>query len=394
MTIGEPATRQKRNAYIDRLHFTIFEEKLASSHQSIQKIDYTQWFNESFHTGLVQILKFSITNPAMAFFLLKTIIRFYFASRRRQKWAQRGIQVPPMLIYSITSECNLDCDGCYAKLLHTPKGEELNAQEFEDVIRQADDIGVSYILVAGGEPFTRGNLLEATAAHTNIIFTPFTNGLLLNDEHIRRLKQQRHVLPIVSWEGYEPETDHRRGLGVYDNNLRLIQRFNHEGIYFGVSITTTRGNIDLVTSPSFIRTLAEQGCKVFFFINYIPAAEGTDDMVMTRAQVDELNRVMAAYRHQYPALFLAFPGSEIHFGGCLAAGKGFVHINSAGDVQPCPFSPSSDAHLKNMPLIEALKSPLLAAIRKNSDRLDESNGICALWNNQDWVAELIENSVE
>ncbi len=352
-------------------------------------IDYTQWFNEKFRIGLTQILKFSYHNPGMTFFLMKAIVRFYFASRRRQMWAKKGVKVPPMLIFSVTSECNLDCEGCYAKLLHAPKGEELSARQFADVIRQSDQIGVSYILIAGGEPFMRPNLLEVTKEHPNIIFTPFTNGLLVSDDHIRKLKGQKHVLPIISFEGYELETDRRRGLGVYDNGLGLIQRFNQEGIYFGVSITATRDNFNLITSPSFIRTLAEQSCKVFFFINYIPVAEGTDEMAMTHAQVDELNRVMSVYRREHQALFLAFPGSEIDFGGCLAGGKGFVHINSEGDVQPCPFSPYSDANLKNLPLIEALRSPLLATIRDNSSRLDESNGICALWNLRDWVAGLV-----
>ena len=363
---------------------------MTSSAQNQQGLDYTQWFNENFRIGLSQILKFSVNNPGMAFFILKTIIRFYYADRRRSRWGDKGVKVPPMLIYSITSECNLDCEGCYAKLLHAPKGDELDSEQFADVVRQADEIGVSYILVAGGEPFKRGNLLDVTARHPNIVFTPFTNGLLVSDEHIRRLKQQRHVLPIVSFEGYELKTDRRRGLGVYDNGLELIQRFNQEGIYYGVAITATRGNLDLITSPSFIRSLAEQGCKVFFFINYIPVAEGTDGLAMTRAQVDELNRALSAYRREHQALFLAFPGSEIDFGGCLAAGKGFVHINPAGEVQPCPFSPYSDANLKEMPLIEALKSPLLAAIRDNSARLDENNGICALWNEREWVKDLVE----
>ena len=54
-----------------------------------------------------------------------------------------------------------------------------------------------------------------------------------------------------------------------------------------------------------------------------------------------------------------------------------MHINAEGDVEPCPFSPYSDASLKDMPLIEALKSPLLRAIRENGMRLDETNGLCA-----------------
>lgn len=326
----------------------------------------------------------------MAFFLIKAIGRFYFANKRRQNWLKQGIQVPPMLIYSITSQCNLDCEGCYAKLLHTPKHSELDAAKFADVIDQADRIGVSYILLAGGEPFLRDNLLDVTCKHPNIVFTPFTNGLLITDNHIRLLKKQKHVMPIISFEGYEFETDHRRGQGVYDNGLALIDRLNHAGIYFGVSITATLNNFATITERQFIETLVNKNCKIFFYINYIPVAQGTESNAMTQEQVDELNRIMSVYRKQYHALFLAFPGSEIDFGGCLAAGKGFVHINSEGDVQPRPFFPYSDSSLKEMPLIEALKSPLLQEIRANSDRLDKTNGICALWNNRGWVEQIAD----
>jgi MoaA/NifB/PqqE/SkfB family radical SAM enzyme len=356
-----------------------------------QKLDYTQLFNENFNIGLKQILKFSLRNPGMAWFMAGEIIRFYFADRRRKKWAAQGVNVPPMLIYSVTAECNLDCHGCYAKLLHATKNGEFNAQQFEDVIRQADEVGVSYILVAGGEPFSRPELLDVTASHPGIIFTPFTNGLLVTDEHIRKLKKQKHVLPIVSFEGYELETDERRGQGVYENGFALLEKLRNQGIYYGVSITTTRENLDTISDEAFISRLAKLGCKVFFFINYIPVEKGTEKLVMTQEQFNQLNQSMAQYRRSYEALFLAFPGSELDFGGCLAAGKGFVHINAEGDVEPCPFSPYSDASLKNMSLVDALKSPLLKTIRDAGKRLDESNGVCALWQNREWVKSLVES---
>ena len=356
-----------------------------------KQLNYTNWFNENFNIGLRQILKFSLENPRMVWFLVGKIIRFYFAGKRRARWADKGIQVPPMLIYSVTSKCNLDCAGCYAKLLHAPRNGEFNAEKFADVIQQADDIGVSYILAAGGEPFMRPELLDVTGNHPDIIFTPFTNGLLVNETHIQRLKKQPHVIPIVSFEGYELETDKRRGMGVYENGLDLILKFEEAGIYYGVSITATRSNFETITSREFIGRLANLGCKIFFFINYIPVAEGTDDMVLSQEQVIRLNQIMEGYRNEFQALFLAFPGSEIDFGGCLAAGKGFVHINAEGDIEPCPFSPYTDASLRDMPLIEALQSPLLRTIRENNFRLDESNGICALWQNREWVASLAEN---
>lgn len=353
-----------------------------------QKPNYTEWFNKNFTFGLKQILKFSIQNPRMAIFFACEILRFYFADRRRERWERKGVQVPPMLIYSITAQCNLNCQGCYAKLLHAPRNGEFNAEQFADVIRQAAEIGISYILIAGGEPFMRPELLDVTDKHPGIIFTPFTNGLLINDEHICKLKRQRHVIPIISFEGYEFQTDKRRGKGVYENGLALLEQFKKSNLYYGVSITTTRENFETISNENFISKLLNLGCRVFFFINFIPVEEGTEHMVMTQEQVNALNRMMDNYRQKYPALFLAFPGSEIDLGGCLAAGKGFVHINAEGDVEPCPFSPYSDASLKNMPLVEALKSPLLRTIRENNLRLDETNGICALWQNREWVASL------
>jgi MoaA/NifB/PqqE/SkfB family radical SAM enzyme len=57
-----------------------------------------------------------------------------------------------------------------------------------------------------------------------------------------QVEAKPHVIPIVSFEGYELETDIRRGAGVYEKRLANDRRFQQAGVYYGVSITTTRGN--------------------------------------------------------------------------------------------------------------------------------------------------------
>jgi hypothetical protein len=42
-----------------------------------------------------------------------------------------------------------------------------------------------------------------------------------------------------------------------------------------------------------------------------------------------------------------------------------------------------------MPLIDALKSPLLQTVRSQNEHM-ESDGICALWQNRDWVSSLAD----
>jgi MoaA/NifB/PqqE/SkfB family radical SAM enzyme len=64
-------------------------------------------------------------------------------------------------------------------------------------------------------------------------------------------------------------------------------------------------------------------------------------------------------------------------------------VNPSGDLEPCPFAPYSDTNLKNVPLKEALRSRLLSEIRENHDKLEETRGGCALWENRDWVRGLL-----
>jgi MoaA/NifB/PqqE/SkfB family radical SAM enzyme len=95
------------------------------------------------------------------------------------------------------------------------------------------------------------------------------------------------------------------------------------------------------------------------------------------------------FRRRSPALFVNLPDDEKEFGGCLSAGRGFVHISAQGDVEPCPFAPYSDRSLREMSLKEALQSPFLTAVRENADHLKEGRGGCALWMHREWLSALL-----
>ena len=353
-----------------------------------RKQESTQPFDQNIATGYKNVLRFSMQNPFTAWFMLRTLFHYHAASHKRETWAAQGVRVPPMLICSITHTCNLSCKGCYAKVLHTPKQGDLDPEKFANLVAQADEIGISIMMLAGGEPFTRPELLDITDRYPKIIFPIFTNGLLLKGGLFDKLIKQRQTIPIISLEGDEQETDERRGVGVFDRIQDLILRLEQVKHMFGVSITVTRENFHTVTSPRFIEKLVGLGSRILFFINYVPVDPGTENLMLDPAQLGSLKNILEDYRHKYPALFVGFPSGEEEFGGCLAAGKGFVHINSEGDVQPCPFSPYADSNLKSKSLIEALRSPLLQRVLRNVAENEESNGICGLWQKREWVESL------
>jgi MoaA/NifB/PqqE/SkfB family radical SAM enzyme len=97
------------------------------------------------------------------------------------------------------------------------------------------------------------------------------------------------------------------------------------------------------------------GPRVFTFVEYVPMEPGTEHLVLTPAQKKALNAMLVTFSRKFPAIFIGFPGDEEAFGGCLAAGRGFVHVSPTGDLEPCRAAPLSDANIGRLPLREALR---------------------------------------
>jgi MoaA/NifB/PqqE/SkfB family radical SAM enzyme len=296
------------------------------------------------------------------------------------------------MIISVTQACNLRCKGCYAQAMHRPAEPELEDARLAGVVDEAQALGIAIILLAGGEPLTRPALLDITARHPGIIFPLFTNGLLIDAPLAQTLAHQPHVVPVVSLEGLQAETDARRGLGTFNGTGRAMAHLQQAGVYFGASVTVTTQNLDTVTGEAFIRRLNRAGCRLFFFIDYVPVEPGSEALVLSTAQRLEMAGRIERLHRRVPGLYVSFPGDEERFGGCLAAGRGFVHVSAQGRLEPCPFSPYADTTLADTPLREALKSRLLRKIRENPEHLGELSGGCALWQRRDWVKGLADES--
>jgi MoaA/NifB/PqqE/SkfB family radical SAM enzyme len=335
-------------------------------------------------------LKIALRNPRSAWAFIRTLFGLGQAARRRKSMLRQGVRVPPIIILSITERCNLACRGCYAHALHEIPENELDADRLEGLVAEADRLGVSFFVVAGGEPFLKPELLEMAARHRNIIFLVFTNGLLINSALAYRLRRLSNIVPLLSLEGGEKETDERRGAGVYRKLLYVMNDLKKNNIFFGTSLTLTRLNFPVLTEESFIRSLVERGMRIILTVEYTPVDEGTEDLTVTPEQRREYRDKVTRYRSAIPAVFVNLPQDEEDAGGCLAAGRGFIHVSAKGAVEPCPFSPFSDSNIKDMDLEQALRSPFLAALREHPEELHETGGGCVLWQKREWVNEVLD----
>lgn len=353
--------------------------------------NYMVYMNHSIKALVKDALKLSFKKPTVSQFITKNLLWQNTAEKLRSNWQNSGNIIPPFLIASITTQCNLNCVGCYDKSNHVNRCKEnLSTERWLEIFAEAKDLGISFILIAGGEPFIQLDLLKRLGTIPEIIYPIFTNGTYFNEDSVRLLDKCRNLIPIISLEGYEKETDLRRGSGIYQKVIDSMSLLSNQSIFFGVSITVTSKNFNLVTSNKFIEHLIKQGCKIVFYVEYVPVNEATLNLEISEIQRRHLEELLVQHRKKYTSLFISFPGDETQFGGCLSSGRGFVHINAYGDLEPCPFSPYSDVNLKDTSLKDALQSKFLKSIRESGEHLDETKHGCALFHKKDWVESLLK----
>lgn len=242
----------------------------------------------------------------------------------------------------------------------------MSLSDWQRIFAEASEIGISFILLAGGEPLLCRDIIKLAAQYDNIIFPIFTNGTLIDDDYFMLFDHYRNLIPVLSIEGDEEQTDERRSRGVSKKIRDTAEVFKGKGILYGTSITVTSENQEAVTERDFVRSLRECGCGLIFYVEYVPAEKNTEHLVLNS---NELRRLQARIdslqndKQNKGMIILSFPGDEEAMGGCLAAGRGFFHVNANGGAEPCPFSPYSEMSLKRQSIVEVLQSPFFGKVR-------------------------------
>lgn len=349
-----------------------------------QQFDLQKHIEQGVEQIVKDTIKATLKNPKESAFMVKFAAASRKASKVRMNYEQNGLHVPGFLLASITSSCNLHCAGCYSRCIETtvdaPPVKQLTSEEWLRVFNEADELGISFILLAGGEPLIRRDIIEAAGKMQNIIFPIFTNGTFIDDKYFKLLDDCRNLIPVMSIEGDKEVTDARRGDGIYDLVSANMDKFKEKGLIFGASITVTIENIKEVTSREFVDKLVEKGCKLFVYIEFVPVTEDSKYLAPGDPEREYMTETMDELRSDYDEIvMLSFPGDELAMGGCMAGGREFFHINSHGGAEPCPFSPYSDINVKDTSLKEAINSPLFQQLQESGILSGAHVGGCVLY---------------
>lgn len=283
--------------------------------------------------------------------------------QKRERNSTKDMWVPSLLVVSPTMRCNLHCTGCYSGLYS--KQQELSERDLDRLFTECRRLGIYFVVISGGEPYLlRDSLFRLFHKFNDMYFLTYTNGTLLNEETVRSIARLGNVSPAISVEGYELHTDRRRGVGVYQDIMRAMALLRREGVLFGISVTYNRENLEVVTSKEFVQTFIRQGALFGWYFMFMPVGKDPNvELVPLPEQRVECGRRIENLRSRYPIFLADFWNDGPAVGGCLAAGRSYLHILNTGKVEPCVFAHFGVDNIHETTLLEAANSPFFRSIR-------------------------------
>ncbi len=300
--------------------------------------------------------------------------------------------VPWSILMDPTSACNLRCTGCWA----AKYGNRLNLsfEELDDIICQGKDLGIYVYIYSGGEPLVRRkDLIRLCEKHSGCAFLFFTNGTLIDDTFADEMLRLGNFVPAISIEGFEEATDSRRGKGTYQAVIRAMERLKARKLLFGISCCYTRENAEVIGSEEYMDAMIDMGAKFAWLFTYMPiGADAVPSLMVTAEQRKTMRERILEYRRTKPIFTMDFWNDGDAVGGCIAGGRGYLHINANGDVEPCAFIHYSDSNLREKTLLESLQGPLFAAYRRGQPFNENMLRPCPVLDNPGRLTEMVEES--
>jgi len=314
-------------------------------------------------------------------------IRRAEATHRRMQKDEPGV-IPTILAISPTMRCNLDCGGCYSR--RRPEEEELTTGEFRSLLDQAEELGVSAVVLTGGEPLLRQDTVSMVEEHKRLLFVMISNGGPLTEEKAHRLAGSGNCLVLISIDGDSEAHDRRRGEGSHRLAMRAMNLLRESRCPFGFATVNTRENWRTYMETDFLVDMIRRGCALGLFTEYVPVGpDPRNDWVMEPGDRDTFRDWVLRQRERSGLMLVQFPQDEYGAANrCTGAGIRSLHINSQGGIEPCPFVNVSVESIRDGGLLTACRSPFLASLRATPGILARDTMACSLFEHLDTVKTL------
>jgi len=306
--------------------------------------------------------------------------------------ARYQCNVPWAILMDPTSACNLRCTGCWA----ADYGNKMNMsyETLDDIIRQGKELGTYFYIYSGGEPLIRKkDIIRLCEKHNDCMFLAFTNGTLIDEAFANEMLRVKNFIPAISLEGFEKETDSRRGEGTFKAVEKAMDILHSKKLLFGVSCTYTRANTEMIGSEKYFDFMIDKGAMFAWFFTYMPVGvNAVPELMATPEQRKYMYHQIRKFRKSKPLFTMDFWNDGEYVNGCIAGGRNYLHINANGDIEPCAFIHYSDSNIHETTLLEAYQSPLFMQYKQNQPFSENMLRPCPLLDHEYKLAEMVDKT--
>lgn len=160
----------------------------------------------------------------------------------------RGI--PLAGTFELTARCNFDCKMCYVHLSPEQvrqRGQELTADQWLSVARQAQSRGMLFLLLTGGEPLLRPDFpyLLRELKKLGLMISVNSNGSLIGEELLAVLRKDPPFrFNITLYGGSDRTYEALCGRPAYEGVVRNIKALTDIGIGVKLNVSLTPWNCE------------------------------------------------------------------------------------------------------------------------------------------------------
>ncbi len=296
---------------------------------------------------------------------------------------------PGRVHFYYTTKCNLNCAHCFSKDSEV-YGSEMSFEEKIKMLDEMKELGITEILIGGGEPFTKTDFPDFVEAclERSIVTKVFTNGLLLTNELIQRMSKWKIKYLSVSVDGYSNEEyalvrGVSNGIDIIKENIKKLK----EKCNFTIAISITVNSHNYQFAHEFLKLAEKLGVdrikvrpvkpsgnvyenkSVFLsaenFVYFIRTMQSEwNELYKGKFQLDfswgDSRLYYSAENNSIEVVNIAFPYDGY---GCYA-GKVSIVFDSFGNAMPCGFLPKNMLRNKN----DNLKEKSIKQIWDNGKR--------------------------
>jgi MoaA/NifB/PqqE/SkfB family radical SAM enzyme len=341
--------------------------------------------------------------------VVNTLVKLGFGNKKLTKDKRKefkkeyGVEPPTFIVLSPTQRCNLNCTGCYASA-------KINASslDYETVDKVVDESynkwGNRFMTISGGEPLmykdrnTGKTLFDIWREYSDMFFLFYTNGTLINERIARELARLGNVTPAISLEGFEKETDERRGKGIFKKVQQAVENLKKAGVIFGVSVTATAKNTGTAKHPGSLLKddfydyiFKELGASYMWMFQLMPIGQATKDMeelMVTPEQRVKLFRKWEWLLEEKHYCIADFWNSGMLSNGCIGYGRpgGYLYVDWDGKITPCVFVPFYQHNIKELlGQGKGMSEALLSDLFKKGREWQKNYGLSCTQRPNNWL---------